>query len=502
MESMIQNLTATQRYYARILCGPLVLLLFSLLPPPEGMAFNSWLTFGLAGWMFLWWIFEAAPLAVTGLLPLVLFPVLGIMDFKQTAEPYANPVIFLFLGGFMLAIAFQKWNLHIRLALWIVGKVGTSAERMVGGFICAASFISMWISNTAAVLMMLPLTLAVIDLLVKNDPHKAEHKRFAKAMLLGICYAVSIGGLGTLIGTPPNAFFKGFMTTQYDYSIGFLDWMLMGVPVVIGLSFGCWFLLVKVFFPVRDISPAYTKKAFDTARKKLKPITPAEKRVAWVAFITAMGWVFSSQIEAKFPKITDSVIAILGAVTLFVIPSDHKKFKPLLTWDDAVQLPWGVLLIFGGGLALSEGLSSTGTNEWIGQSMMQFQHYNIHAIVIAVSFVVLGMTEMISNIATVAMSVPLLSTVASGLGENPLLLALPATMIASLGFMMPISTAANAIVFSTGFVTIKDMVKVGFFLNLIGILVILLALYGIGLHVFDIVPGMVPEWALPPSKTV
>ncbi len=486
--------------------APLIALLMLLLGAPEGMTEAGWKVLAVTQWMALWWIFEVVPLAATALLPLVLFPLLGVLDFKKTAVPYASDIIFLFLGGFIIAHAFEKWHLHTRIALCIVRRIGLKPERMIGGFIAAACFLSLWISNTATILMLLPLVLAVVELVLKDKKtgrlkQTPEAKNFATALLLGVCYAVSIGGVGTLIGTPPNMFFKGYFEKQYGISIDFFGWMLVGVPMVVLMGTACWLVLVKLLFPVRALNVKQSAAMIEKTYKNLGRMNRGETYVALVALLTAAGWVFGLPLANMVPGLSDAGVAMIGAVAMFLIPVNLKKGQFLLKWDDVAKLPLGVLLLFGGGLSLSEGIRASGLDLWITQQVGGLSGLSVFALIAIVVAVVIVMSEVMSNIATIAILLPVLAPSAVGFGENPLLLAIPATLAASVGYMLPVATAANAIVFGTGYVTVRQMVKAGFILDIVGFLVILLVTYALALWVFDITPGQVPFWAQPVAKT-
>jgi sodium-dependent dicarboxylate transporter 2/3/5 len=486
------------RQKALLIAAPLLWVLMVNVEPPQGMSSAGWKVALTALLMAVLWVGEVIPVSATALLPLICFPLLGISNIRDTAAPYASPIIFLFLGGFLIAIAIQKWQLHTRIALSIVRLIGTNPVRMVGGFMLAAALLSMWISNTATILMMLPLSLAIVELLIKPekkggkaDPAKA---RFATAMMLGMCYAVSIGGIGTIVGTPPNAFLKGFLENQFGYYLDFFTWMQLGVPVSLLLLFSAWWVLTRWLFPCGDLHVADAKVLVEKEWKRLGTMQQAERRIALVAGATALCWVFGSTIREIFPLVNDTVIAMIAAVSLFLIPADFKRGVFLLNWEDTVKLPWGVLILFGGGLALASGVRVSGLDMWLAGQVDAWQGVSIWVFVVLLMVLTLLMTEMISNIATTTIMLPVLSAVAIGLNQNPLLFVVPATMAASCGFMMPVATAANAIVFGTGYVNLRQMIKAGFVLNLLGLAIILVVFYTLGLDVLDISLGTIPAW--------
>lgn len=480
--------------------GPIVFMLMLLSDAPGGLTPEAWKVLSVAALMSIWWISEAIPLTATAFAPLILFPFLDVMDLRDTAQPYASPIIFLFLGGFMIALAMQKWKLHLRIALNIVKIIGTQPDKMVAGFMISAAFLSMWISNTATIMMMLPLTLAVIELLndgeryAKIDPQLK--KNFAVSMMLGICYSVSIGGMGTVIGTPPNAFFKGFMTTNYDFDMAFIDWMVIGVPFSVVMVFVCWFLLTKVLFPLRGLEFADSDKLIKKEIKSIGPISKGESLTAVICVLTACGWVFQSFIKDFIPGASDAWVAMLGCVLLFIVPVSFKQGIFLMRWEDTKNLPWGVLFLFGGGLGLAGGFREVELDQWIGSQVGGLGDVSLLVMILIVITTVLFLTEIMSNIATTTILVPVFAAAAIGLGENPLLLTIPATMAASCGFMMPVATAANAIIFGTGHVRMRQMFVAGFIMNILSLALIVALVYFLVIPEFGIVRGELPDWAV------
>jgi solute carrier family 13 (sodium-dependent dicarboxylate transporter), member 2/3/5 len=473
-----------RRVFGRFLgFGVFVALL--LLPPPGALEPQAWRVAAVGSLLAILWLTEALPVAATALLPLVLFPVLGITSIDAAAAPYANPLIFLFLGGFMLGLAIERCNLHRRIALNVIHSVGAREDLQIGGFMIATAALSMWVSNTATVVMMLPVALSIVPM--GTDGHIDPTKRgFAAALLLSVAYAASIGGVATLIGTPPNALLAGFMRETYDIEIGFAQWMLIGLPVSISMFVICWWLLTRVLYAVERQPLPGARLMIADALRALGPMSTAEKRVAAVFAVTATLWVTRPLLDDWFPalRLSDTTIAVFGALLLFIVPSGDGPGRYLLTWRYAERLPWGVLLLFGGGLSLAAAVSGSGLAEGIGEAFRGFAAWPVIALVVAVTLAIVFLTELTSNIATSATFLPIVAALAVSLGEHPLTFAIPAVLAASFAFMMPVATPPNAIVFSSGYVTIPQMVRAGLWLNLIGSVVILGVVYMLVERVF------------------
>jgi sodium-dependent dicarboxylate transporter 2/3/5 len=469
-----------------------------VLPPPAGLESEAWRVAAMAALMAVWWMTEAIPVAATALLPIALFPLLRVSGVTEAAAPYGNPLIFLFLGGFVIARAVERWNLHRRIALAVLAAVGTRPDRLIGGFMLATAGLSMWVSNTATTVMMLPIGLSVIGLLhrdIGRTKSGTGEDRFALALLLGIAYSASIGGLATLIGTPPNALLAGFMEQTYGVTVGFFQWMLVGVPVSAVMLGTAWLLLTRVLFrhSSPEIEGAETLIAGEIT--KLGPMRREEKRVVAVFACVALLWVFRP-LFAHWLPLTDPGIAILGALTMFLVPADLGRGVFLLDWDHAKGLPWGVLLLFGGGLSLARAIDGSGLAAWIGDLLTACAGWPAVAIVLLITALVVFLTELTSNTATAAVFLPVVASLGVCIGHNPLLFAVPAALAASCAFMMPVATPPNAIVFGSGMVTVPKMARAGILLNLAAILVIVLATYSLVLLVFGVEPGVVPDWAL------
>lgn len=482
--------------------GPILLLFTLLTEPPAGMSPDAWKTAGIALMMAAWWISEALPLSATALLPLVLFPLLDIISIKQAAGPYASPAIFLFMGGFIIAIAMERWGLHKRIALNIIRVIGTGSTTVVAGFMVATAFLSMWISNTATVVMMLPISMSVISSILERAEGAGakDRHRFALAMMLGIAYSASIGGISTLVGTPPNAVFKGFMLTTYGFDINFADWMMIGLPFSLTMLVLTWLALTKVLFRCNLGNIAGGADMIRDELNKLGPMKWAEKVVAVVFTMTAFLWIFQKPIKNAFEglSLNDATVAIFGALLLFLIPTNLKESKFVMSWKEAERLPWGVLILFGGGLSLASALNRTGLAGWIGNEIAMMGQIELVLLILMVVTIIVFLTELMSNVATVTAFLPVIAAVAIGFGENPLILVIPATIAASCAFMMPVATPPNAIVFGSGHVKIAEMIKAGWALNLIAIILITVLMYFVVQPVFEITRKEIPEWAKAP----
>ena len=466
-----------------------------LLPAPEGMSEQAWRTTAVATLMAIWWVSEAVPIAATALVPLVLFAPLGILPLNDAASAYGNPVIFLFMGGFIVALAMERWELHRRIAISVVRAMGVRPDRLVLGVMLATGFVSMWVSNTATAVMMLPIALSLVRLQRPDGrpAADAEERNFAVNLLLAVAYAASIGGLGTLIGTPPNALLAGYMLESYGIQIGFGQWMLVGVPLVAVMLPLAWLLLTRVIYPLRSQEIPGGRAALDAEYRKLGPVSPAEKRIAIIFLVTATLWVTRPLLGPYVPGLDDAGIAVAAALATFLIPAGRGQ-RPLMDWKTAERLPWGALVLYGGGLALAAAVTDSGLAGWIGESVQGFG-WSALAMVLTVTVAMIFLTELTSNTATAAAFLPLVTSMAVGLGESPFLLAVPAVIAASCGFMMPVGTPPNAIVYASGHVTMPQMARAGVWLNLACVVAIVAVMYAVGLRVFGVELGVVPEWA-------
>jgi sodium-dependent dicarboxylate transporter 2/3/5 len=488
-----------------LVAGPVLAVVVFWLLPAEQLSFAARACGGLATLMALWWMTEALPLEATALLPLVLLPLAGIYagkgSFARAAAPYADPAIFLFLGGFMIALAIEKWNLHRRMALLTLLAVGTSPSRLVAGFLLATGLISMWISNTATAVMMLPIGLAVVRLLTEQlSKHGAlagndraadqpdDAANLAASLLLAIAYAASLGGFATLIGTPPNIFFAGYMRDK-ELPIDFGRWMLFATPiswVYLGIT---WWLLTQWLFPVRLQQIPGGRELIVQEYRKLGRVSRGEWTVLAVFVLTASMWIGRSYLAewqwlaTHFPpirSIDDSTVAMIGAIALFLIPVDYARHEFALDWKTAVKLPWGVLMLFGGGLSLAGALNDTGLAEWIGKQVSVLAGLPPLVQIVLIVALIVFTGELTSNLAAVVALLPILFEVAKSLSVDPLLLCVPAVVAASCGFMLPVATPPNAIVFGAGHLRLGQMVRAGFVLDLVAVVLIPIATYLLG----------------------
>lgn len=460
--------------------GPLVFLVMAFILPPVLPHPEANKTLGIGLWMILWWITEAAPIPVTALIPLVAFPFLGVMTMSAAAAPYANHIIFLFMGGFLIAIALEKHRLHERIALKLISITGTSGNGIILGFMLATGGISMWISNTATAMMMLPIATSVIDLLreEKNQPiheMKKGERNFAIALLLMVGYAATLGGLATLIGTPPNVVFAGLLNEYHDEKINFGKWMLVGVPISIILLFSTYMILTRILFRNGISKVAGTDELLQHKLRELGPVSPTEKRVLVIFALTSILWIFQQPLnEFIFAKeiLNDTNVAMLGGLLMFLVPAHGRPFKFLLDWSDTQHLQWGILILFGGGLCLASGLQNAGIIQHLGEWIAEQSTFNNTMIFMLIVITVL-LSEFMSNVALVQIFIPVIFGISSSIGINPFVLGIPVTLAASIGFMFPIATPPNAIVFSSGYIRMKDMIRAGILLDVVSILIIL-----------------------------
>lgn len=470
-----------------LLAGPLLAGLIALSPAPESLTVEGWSTAAIAAWMAVWWLTEAVAIPVTALLPLVAFPAAGVLTMADAAAPYASDLIFLFMGGFLLAAAMEYHGLHRRVALGIVAAVGTGPRQLVLGFMLATAFLSMWISNTATAAMMLPIGVAVAGLF---GAHRSDNDDEAGAdplgvsLMLGIAYAASIGGVATLIGTPPNAVLAGAATELLGIDIGFGRWMMVGLPVALVMLPLTWLLLVNVLHPPGDIR-GDADALLDRERSGLGPRSGGETRVAIVFVLTAAAWILREPkalgfvtipgISTFFPEVRDSTIAMAGALALFLLPLDLRRGRFVLEWPVARTIPWGVLVLFGGGLSLARAMDRSGLAAWIGSGVEGLAGMSPMVVFFLVAALFVFLTEVTSNTATATMAMPIMAGAALGLGQPALPFMATAALAASMAFMLPVATPPNAIVFGSGLLSIRQMVRAGFWLNLLSIVVVTLA---------------------------
>ena len=476
----------THKKIVSLILGPFIFILILLLPPPEAFNNSSWKLIALLAWMIMWWTSEATPVAVTALLPIPMMPMLNIASQKEVTSNYGHPLIFLFLGGFIIASAMQHWGLHKRIALSIVSKIGKSAEGIIAGFMLATAFLSMWISNTATTVMMFAVAISIIDFVEKRSLSENSHT-FSIALLLSIAYSASIGGIGTLIGTPPNTLLASFLSDSYNIVIDFSTWMKVGIPLVIIMLPITWLVVCKLAFPVKNTINLGDKSLFTKELHSLGKMQTGEKVVLIVFILTALSWMFKNSIIGFTGlQITDTSIAIISSILLFVLPVSIHQNKFTVDWQVTKNIPWAVLFLFGGGLALAFGFKSTGLANEIGAIVANIENADISIYVLATIVCIIFLTEVTSNTATTATFLPILSAVAVGLEYTPLVLAVPAALAASMAFMMPVATPPNAIVFSYEKMHISDMIKAGIWLNIVTILIVYGAMFTLAKWVLGI----------------
>lgn len=467
---------------AALLAGPVVLLLAVLLGPGS-LALPARLVLGIAGWMAVWWLTEPVPLAATALIPLALFSLLGISSAREAASPYASEIVFLFLAGFLLAAALERWRAHERIAYRMIALMGVTGNRIVLGMIMATGFISMWISNTATAAMMYPIALAVGALFGDN----ADARRMRIALMLGIAYAASIGGIGTLIGTPPNLILAAAAQQLTGRQIDFVSFMMVGVPIVLVMLPLTWALLVFVLFPNRASLSGTAADTLGRHRAELGPIRGGEQHTLILFALTAVAWVFRERkdlggivipgLTDLAPGITDASIGMVSVVLLFALTGRDRSGgrRPLLQWDEAKRIPWDVLLLFGGGLSLAAAMESTGVTAWIAGSLTGLKGYPTVVLYIGLAVVICGLSELASNTAVATMAMPLAAALAVAVDQPPLAMMMVASLAASTGFALPVATPPNAIVFGSGQLSVRDMLKAGLLLDAIAIIVIVAA---------------------------
>jgi len=488
-----------------LILGPLLFILTVFLFPIDNLSFDGKIVLGITLWMTLWWITEAIPLYVTALLPLVLFPSLEITELGDTAAVYADRIVFLFLGGFILAKAIEKTGLHKRFALNILKVFGTNPKNIVAAFIIVTGFLSAWISNTATAMLMVPIASAVI-LQVENP---SQRKQFGLCLMLSIAYSASLGGLATLIGTPPNAIFASLSSSLHNVQINFADWMLIGMPVSAVSLFITWLYMVNVGVQIsgKTISLAREKEIISRQLQKLGRMSPDEKTAAAVFCVTALMWITRGLLwKDLLPMIDDTTIVLISAISLFLLPSisnrkrsltsnsanlvspsslqetppsttnkesNHSEKKErLLDWNTAVKIPWGVLLLIGGGLALANAFETTGLDKWIANSLSFVKDLNYVVMILIMAAITIFASEIMSNTAAAAVFIPIAASLATSISVDPILLMAPIAIATSYGFVMPVGTPPNAIVFASGHVTAAKMARVGLPLDIIGILIV------------------------------
>jgi sodium-dependent dicarboxylate transporter 2/3/5 len=470
-----------------LILGPFMFVIILAFFHPEGLSKPANAILASAVWIAIWWITEALNISVTALLPIVLFPLSGGLTLSQTTASYGHKYMFLFIGGFILAITIEKWNLHKRIALTIIKIVGTNVKHIILGFMVATAFLSMWISNTATAVMILPVGMAIV-LQLKDNPNTKEDENliFGKALMLAIAYSASIGGMATLIGTPPNLVLAGVVQESYGVELTFAQWFSFGFPISFVFLLLAWLYLTTIAFKFKEKEFPGGKKEISKQLKLLGKISFEEKIIFLVFILTAFAWISRSfLLKQIIPAIDDTIIAMCSALILFLLPSS-KKGIPLLKWEDALKLPWGILILFGGGLALALGFESSGLAQWIGEQLKALSTIPLILLLLVLIASVNFITEITSNMATTAMILPMLVSLANAIGVSPYYLLVGAAVAASCAFMLPVATPPNAVVFGSGYLEIKDMIKKGFWMNIISILLLTLAVYYILPLVWDL----------------
>ena len=450
--------------------GPLTFITLMLIGPFEGLSHSAHSILSSTLWIAIWWITETIPIAATALIPIVLFPLSGGLDLSATTASYGHKFVFLYLGGFLIAIGIEKWNLHKRIAINIISFIGVDARRVILGFMLATAFLSMWISNTATSVMMLPIGIAIIKQLNEN-------KTFGKALMLGIAYSASIGGVATLIGTPPNLVLAGVISEIYGYEITFSQWFLFGFPISITLLFFCWIYLTRVAYKFESKCFLGGNTEIKRLKKELGPISYEEKLVAIVFTLAGLCWISRTFFLQKIlPSLDDTIIAISLGLLLFILPSKQKA-TALLSWKDTINLPWGIIILFGGGMALAKAFEISGLALWLGELMTSFSVLPLFLLILLLIAAVNFLTEITSNLATTAMLLPVLALLALEINVHPFGLMVGAAVAASCAFMLPVATPPNAVVFGSGYLKIQDMVARGVIMNIFSIILITLMVY-------------------------
>ena len=471
--------------------GILLFILFILSEAKGGLSRSAWLTLAVAVIMTVWWVTEAVPIYITGIVPLIAFPLLNIYDIKEIAVAYAHPLVLLFLGGFIIAAAMESSGLHKRIALKILSFFGTSPSKIIAGFMFATGVLSMWVSNTASTIMMLPIALSVISMM--SSEKKIVDKKFAIPLLLSIAYAASVGGTATLIGTPTNIMLASILNDNYNYQISFIDWFIIGFPVAMVLIPVIWFFMTKILFRVSNKNSRALEKTITNMYKTIGKASFKEKVVAFIFILTAFFWIFRQLINDLLGiNLNDTSIGLLGALMLFIIPVN--KNERACDWKTANKIPWGVLLVVGGGIALSKAFKSSGLADWVGSFSSFFYGVEIYLLILFFVFLIIFLTELNSNTATVATFAPILIVFALGLETNPLYFVIPTTIASSCAFMLPIATPPNAVIFGSGKISINDMIRPGIFLNIASAIIVTALCFFILNLILQTDVNTIPEW--------
>lgn len=509
----------TKTYSKRQIAGLFSILpvffIFLFIPPPQGMSPEAHRMAAICVLMVILWITEAIPIPATALLPLALFPMFKILPMGEVSSSYADKNIYLFMGGFFMAVTMEKWNLHRRIALGIIKFVGTSPRKLILGFMIATAFLSMWISNSATAMMMLPIGLAIILQFEQFWSSDIKNKTinvsdFKQALMLSIAYSASIGGIATLIGTPPNIIFVASLKKLYPLApeISFVKWFMVGLPLVLIFLPLTWVYLTRIVFKIQGQAINLGKEIIQGEMQKLGKISRGERFTSFYFLLMALGWIFRKDLEIGWIKIPgwsnllgieefvhDASVAIFVAVLLFLTPVNLKKGDFLLDWKSASRIPWGILILFGGGIALADGFNQTGLAGWIASNLFGLQYFPFVIILLVVALLINFLTEVTSNTAISTTFMPILAATSVAMLVNPIALMMVGAIASSLAFMLPVATPPNAIVFGSGHIRLPTMAKVGFGMNIFGVIVVVIIMYAIAIPVFQLDLSQLPEWA-------
>jgi sodium-dependent dicarboxylate transporter 2/3/5 len=474
---MSSHLESRARYQdVGVWLGPAIALAMLAIGPQGSLSPEAWRTAALGLWMAVWWATEATPVGVTAFIPLIFFAPFGITTLTEAAAPYANPILYLYLGGFLIALAMQRWNLHKRIALALLTVSGTNGRSLIGGFMVTAALLSMWMTNTSTTMMLLPIVISVIAVIGETVREIGERERgnFEVGLLLGTAYGATIGGVATLVGTPPNAFLAAFLADNYGIEISFARWMLVGLPVTAIMLPVAWLTLTRIVYPVSFETSQETRDLLQSMRRELGAPSRAERRIGIAFTCVVLGWMTRPWLTNFLPieGVSDPAIVMAAAFLLFLIPSDGRSSPRILSWGMTRELPWAILILFGGGLSLAAQVSATGLAHWLGTSLVPLGAFGIAAVVVGVVILVIFLTELTSNLATTATLLPVLAALALELGASPVTITVPVALAASCAFMLPVATPPNAIVYGAGRLTIPQMAKAGLLLNLFGIILL------------------------------
>lgn len=472
-----------------LILGPVLFVILYFILSQTALSYKGVIVLSLGAWMVTWWVTEAAPIPVTALLPMIMFPLFTVATAREAAAPYGDSIIFLFMGGFMIALGLEKHNLHTRIALNLIRLTGTSGNGIIMGFMLSTALISMWISNTATAVMMLPIATSVTKLLAGeiSDADKPKFERFATGLMLSIAYAASIGGIATIIGTPPNVVTVGFIKRFYDQDVSFATWMLIGVPLMLAILASCYITITQILYRNGLRSVEGSAELIHSKLKALGAISKEEKRVLTIFGITCFFWIFRQNINGLIGSnlLDDTTIAMAGGIMMFVTPIDMKNSTFILEWVDMKNLPWGILLLFGGGLSLAQAMADAGLVQLIGDQIAKQGNLSTGTLIVTLSGLSMFLTELMSNVALTTIFVPVVLGIADGLQINPILLAMPVSFAASCAFMMPISTPPNAILFASGHISVKQMMRAGVLVNLFSIILISIAMLTLGAWIYN-----------------